>query len=163
MPLLIILVPTLLSIVFVNFSVSSYKSRSRVQVLLAESRTAGDRLVHTLTTLEQELETAARGLYASDGNDVRTPLALAMASKPKSMLSSPSSPTSIQRSQPLMTPSQIWCVESLSKIPQLRRERAFFEGKVNTHAMIVCRDPTRFEFHRKGESVLRHLADHFEI
>jgi hypothetical protein len=64
--------------------------------------------------------------------------------------------------QALLTSSQLQCIENLNKIPQLKKELAFFEGVRNSHAMIVCRDPN-FKVHLEGEGVLRHWADHFEL
>jgi len=66
-------------------------------------------------------------------------------------------------SQPILLPSQLRMISSLNRLPQMRKHFAFIYPSVNSHATIIARDVKRFEFHRKGEGVLRHLADHFEL
>ena len=86
------------------------------------------------------------------------------ASKSKSKSKSNScSRIDLPREQPIFTDSQLEMVASLNALPNLRKEMAFFDHVRNSHAMIVSRDVKRFEFHKKGESVLRHWADRFEL
>ncbi|KAH7890808.1 putative serine esterase-domain-containing protein [Phlebopus sp. FC_14] len=169
--LLPVLFPTFLSLVLVRLSISSHKSRSRLKSLEADSSNQ-ERLIHIIAKLESEIESAVADLYDDPQNTPSssspipgqeptsdTSLPLGSDKKTKSKSRSPRPPAS----QPLLTPGQLTCIENLNKIPQLKRERAFFADVRNSHAMIVCRDIKSFKIHFKGEGVLRHWADHFEV
>lgn len=66
------------------------------------------------------------------------------------------------QNQPILTPTQLRMIENLNALPNLRKEIVFLDNLRNSHATIVCRD-LRFEFHRRGEGVLRKFADEFEL
>jgi hypothetical protein len=166
--LLPILFPTFICLALIRLSIQSHQSRGRVRHLEAQS--TRERLVHIIGQLESELESAAVDLYDDPAGtpSATSPIPGANPADP----TNPSEPTKEKgkksRSktpsyQPLLTPGQLQCIENLNKIPQLKKERAFFEGVRNSHAMIVCRDPKMFKQHLEGEGVLRHWADHFEL
>jgi hypothetical protein len=166
--LLPILFPTFICLALIRLSIQSHQSRGRVRHLEAQS--TRERLVHIIGQLESELESAAVDLYDDPaGTPIATsPIPGANPADP----TNPSEPTKengkksrskLPSYQPLLTPGQLQCIENLNKIPQLKKERAFFEGVRNSHAMIVCRDPKMFKQHLEGEGVLRHWADHFEL
>jgi len=167
--LLPILFPTFICLALVRLSFQSHKSRSRLRDL--EAHSTRDRLVHIVGKLESELESAVVDFY---DDPQRTPVAtspipgtdsvdmngsaasISTKEKEKSQTKPPSY-------QPLLTSGQLQCIENLNKIPQLKKELAFFDGVRNSHAIIVCRDPKMFKHHLEGEGVLRHWADHFEL
>ncbi|KAG2132774.1 putative serine esterase-domain-containing protein [Suillus clintonianus] len=166
--LLPILFPTFICLALIRLSFQSHQSRGRLRHLEADS--ARDKLIHIIGKLESELESVAVDLYDDPAG---TPIAAspipdtdpadktnsAAPTKGKEKKSRSKPPPY----QPLLTPGQLQCIETLNKIPQLKKERAFFEGVRNSHAIIVCRDPKLFKHHLEGEGVLRHWADHFEL
>ncbi|KIO19965.1 hypothetical protein M407DRAFT_82078 [Tulasnella calospora MUT 4182] len=54
-------------------------------------------------------------------------------------------------------------IENLNQLPGLHKAFVWLDGLMNTHAAIICRDVDQFEFHRRGEGVLKYLADGFEM
>ena len=62
-----------------------------------------------------------------------------------------------------LTDEQKEMVRSLNTIPNLKKYRAFFTEVRNSHAIIISRDPRRFEIHKKGAEILRHWAERFEL
>lgn len=166
--LLPILFPTFICLALIRLSFQSHQSRGRLRNLEAQS--TRERLVHIIGKLESELESAAVDLYDDPAG---TPIATSRISgaDPANKASS-TKPTKGQQKksqskpppyQPLLTPGQLQCIENLNNIPQLKKERTFFEGVRNSHAVIVCRDPKMFKHHLEGEGVLRHWADHFKL
>lgn len=71
--------------------------------------------------------------------------------------------TSPAREKSLLTEEQEKMVRSLNAIPNMKKYRAFFTEVRNSHAIIISRDPRRFEIHEKGVEVLRHWAERFEL
>jgi len=71
--------------------------------------------------------------------------------------------TSQVRGESLLTEEQQEMVRSLNAIPNLKKYRAFFTEVRNSHAIIISRDPHRFEVHEKGVEILRHWAERFEL
>jgi hypothetical protein len=61
---------------------------------------------------------------------------------------------------PTVTPSQKKMVTWLNQLP-FEKKLAFFPRVRNSHAMIICRESHRFYQHKRGESVVKHWADHF--
>jgi len=82
---------------------------------------------------------------------------------PGSSDSSDSSSSSATQQQPVLRPSQHRMVVSLNALPKMKKHFAFIHPLTNAHGTIIARDVKQFEFHRRGEGVLRHLADHFEL
>lgn len=68
-----------------------------------------------------------------------------------------------KQNQPLLTETQRRIIVNLNTLPNLKKVYVFIDGVRNSHATIVCRDPKNFSFHRRGEGVLRYLADGFEM
>ena len=62
-----------------------------------------------------------------------------------------------------LTQEQKKMVRSLNTIPNMKKYRVFFTEVPNSHAIIISRDPRRFEIHEKGVEVLRHWAERFDL
>ncbi|KAG8894499.1 hypothetical protein FRB99_001224, partial [Tulasnella sp. 403] len=75
----------------------------------------------------------------------------------------PSDTNTNLQNQPILTPAQERIIVNLNTLPGLKKEFVFLDGVRNSHATIVSRDLKHFDFHKRGEGVLRHLADHFEL
>ncbi|PVF98129.1 DUF676-domain-containing protein [Serendipita vermifera] len=60
----------------------------------------------------------------------------------------------------VLTPIQLNIIDTLNTLP-IEKYAAHFPGVFNAHAVIISRDVKRFPFHKRGEGVLRHWADHF--
>lgn len=71
--------------------------------------------------------------------------------------------TSQAREGSLLTQEQENMVRSLNTIPNMKKYRVFFEEVRNSHAIIISRDPRRFEIHERGVEVLRHWAERFGL
>jgi hypothetical protein len=163
--LLPILIPTFISLALVRLSIASRNSRTRLKALEIDSSNK-ESLAHIIAKLESNVESVVLDIYDSPGIPSSSSPSLQM----DGMLASPisdevnvspdSRPPALA---PLLSPVQRRCIQNLNKIPQLQKERAFFEGVLNSHAIIVCRDIKRFKIHLEGEGVLRHWADHFEL
>jgi len=67
------------------------------------------------------------------------------------------------REKSLLTEEQKKMVRSLNTIPNMKKYRVFFSEVRNSHAIIISRDPRRFEIHEKGVEVLGHWAERFEL
>ncbi|KAG9028709.1 hypothetical protein FRB95_006151 [Tulasnella sp. JGI-2019a] len=65
--------------------------------------------------------------------------------------------------QPILAPTQLRMIQNLNALPTLKKEFVFLDNMRNSHATIVCRDLKRFDFHKRGEGVLRNFADGFEV
>jgi hypothetical protein len=63
--------------------------------------------------------------------------------------------------QPVLTDVQRRIARSLNALPRLQKQLAYIHPMRNAHATIVSRDVKNFAFHRDGEGVIRHWADHF--
>ncbi|KAG1770717.1 putative serine esterase-domain-containing protein [Suillus occidentalis] len=146
--LLPILFPTFICLALIRLSFQSHQSRGRLRHLEAQS--TRERLRRRLIIYDDPAgtPTSTSPIPGADPAD-----------ETQEKKSRPKPPPY----QPLLTPGQLQCIENLNKIPQLKKERAFFEGVRNSHAVIVCRDPKMFKHHLEGEGVLRHWADHFEL
>ncbi|KAG9045645.1 hypothetical protein FS837_005922 [Tulasnella sp. UAMH 9824] len=71
--------------------------------------------------------------------------------------------TKEKQNQPLLTETQRRIISNLNTLPNLKKVYVFIDGVRNSHATIICRDIKNFSFHRRGEGVLRYLADQFEM
>lgn len=137
--LLPVLIPAIVALLITRFALASHSSRSRIKLLEKESTSNGKkRLIHILSEIEHEMEAAVADLI--DDPDP-----------------APVYQLELNRTQPIITPEHKRIAAWLNTLP-IKKELAYFENVVNSHAMIVCRDPKRFEFHRMGEPVLRHWA-----
>ncbi|KAG1860744.1 putative serine esterase-domain-containing protein [Suillus subalutaceus] len=149
--LLPILFPTFICLL--SFACHFNRNQSRGRVRHLEAQTTRERLVHIIAKLESELESAAVDLYDDPAG---TPIATSPI--PGADPADPTNPTEPtkekgKKSRSKATSIPHFSIENLNKIPQLKKERAFFEGVRNSHAMIIC----------QGEGVLRHWADHFDL
>lgn len=131
-----------------------------------------ERLVHIIAELESNVGDVVLDVYDSQGTSSSpSPLPLpgkdfadsTLIQQDSEIAGVDSDTESLPTLAVLLSPVQRRCIQNLNKIPQLRKERAFFEGVRNSHAMIVCRDVKNFKYHLEGEGVLRHWADHFEL
>ena len=122
---------------------------------------AGERLAHIIAKLEKEIETTALEAYEHPGGPLSIESQAVDSEAPKKKITQYQHGPHLSP-EPLFTAGQLRCIEDLNKIAQLKKTLVFFEGVANSHAMIIARDP-KFEHHRKGEAVLRHWADHFEL
>ncbi|KAH7927847.1 DUF676-domain-containing protein [Leucogyrophana mollusca] len=162
--LLPILFPTFVSLAIIRLSIASRKSRTRLKTL--ESASNSEKLIHIIAKLESEIESAMVDLY---DDPQYSPTPTPPASSPDvngdstKQLQKKKSRSKPPPYQPILTPVQLRCIEQLNKIPQLKKETAFFAGVMNSHAVIVCRDVKNFKHHLDGAGVLHHWADHFEL
>lgn len=62
---------------------------------------------------------------------------------------------------PVLTELQLEMAASLNKLPNLKKERAFFDSVRNAHAVIVCRDDGRFTQRGANDGAIRHWVDTF--
>jgi len=151
--LLPVVFPTFISLALLRLAISSHHSRTRLKALEVD-KSSRERLVHIVAELESNVESAVLDIYDDSQGMPASPSPI-----PRTNPGQESRPSS----QALLSPVQRRCIENLNKIPQLQKERAFFMGVRNSHAMVVCRDVKRFKYHLEGEGVLRHWADHFVI
>lgn len=179
--------PTLLTLVVVRLSMDSHSSRGRIK-LLESDETYRERLVNVVGGLEKRVEDAVADLVDGPGNS-STP----GSSSPSSSSPSPppeADPTSASSStvnkvekeekvkkhknkkckeekkeapKAQMSDLQLKMAEHMNAVPNLKKELAFIDPTMNSHAVIVARDVKRFKHHEKGWGVLRHLADNFII
>lgn len=159
-PLLPFLIPAFLSLLIVKFTIASKKSQTRLQILEADS--ARERLSRIVAELERKIETATLDAYEDPG----LLLSIDPPSRPSGKLVPRATSTGLETSCHAIshfTPGQLECLENLNKIPRLRKTLAFIADVDNAHPLIVCRSDVKIEHHRKGEGVLRHWADHFEL
>lgn len=140
-----ILIPLLISLVIFRLSLASRSSRARIKQLEQQAHSAGhQKLSDILAEFEHGVEEAVVDFIENPS-----------ASSP--LYQSSQEPS---RAQPIITPNHKKIVNWLNLLP-IKKEIAYFHGVRNSHAMIVCRDVKQFEFHRKGEGVLRHWANSF--
>ncbi|KAF8805075.1 DUF676-domain-containing protein [Phlegmacium glaucopus] len=143
--LLPVLIPVFISLAIVRLSLATRSSRARIKQLEKEAYTAGqEKLADILDELEREVEEAVVDLI--DNPD------------PSSSIYQASNQSS--RGHPIITANHKKIVNWLNLLP-IKKEITYFPDVRNSHAMIVCRDIKRFEFHRQGEVVLRHWANSF--
>lgn len=129
-----------------RLSLASRSSRARIKQLEQDAHSAGqEKLADILAELEIEVEEAVVDMI-----DHPVP-----SSSPLYKSSKKSSPA-----QPILAPSHKKIVNWLNLLP-IKKELAYFPGVRNSHAVIVCRDVERFEFHREGEGLIRHWANFF--
>lgn len=60
---------------------------------------------------------------------------------------------------PILSPSQLRMVHWLNSVPSMKKHIVFLDHLRNSHGTIVCRDMETYDFHKRGEGVLRHWAD----
>lgn len=144
-----------------RLSLETRDSRSRLK-LLEKDESYRERLIHIVGQLERTLEDAAVEYMDDPGTSAESSQTLLHtgSSAEVSHSKGPSSTSSTQPSE-LLSPRQLKIIESLNKIPNLKKERVFIDPVLNSHAVIIARDVRRFEHHKAGHGVLQHLADNF--
>ncbi|KAG6829371.1 hypothetical protein H0H87_011607 [Tephrocybe sp. NHM501043] len=168
-----VLIPVVLSLVAVRFSLATRSSRERIR-LLEEDKTNSEKLIDILAELEDDVEHAVADLVIDNPADSQ-PISVDVNSASSSAVSLPLDASSAKKEkkcktksrdkkaeQPNLTPGQVKAAGWLNQLP-IKKELAFFSDVRNSHAMIVCRDVKRFEAHRRGEGVLRHWAASFVL
>jgi hypothetical protein len=142
-----VLLPTLISLVMIRFSISSYHSRSRIKLLESEDASTTQRLVHIFGELERKVEDVVVDMVDDPAGPPLSEETMQVSSK----------------QGPRITPAQRRMMSALNALPQLKKERAYIPDVRNSHATIIARDIKNFEFHKIGEGVLRHWADAFVL
>lgn len=165
--LLPVIFPTFVSLALVRLSISSHHSKTRLKALEVDESNK-ERLAHIIAKLESNVESVVLDMYDDSQGTPASPSPLPSndpvdGTLPQREEVNVSPDSRVSPSQALLSPVQRRCIENLNKIPQLQKERSFFPGVRNSHAMIVCRDVKNFKHHLEGEGVLRHWADHFEL
>ncbi|TCD67955.1 hypothetical protein EIP91_011756 [Steccherinum ochraceum] len=159
--LLPVLVPVFFSMIMVRLSLEKRDSIARLKVLESDE-SYRERLVHVVGQLEKTIEDAAIDIMespepqsGSGSSQTLLHVGPASSSPPPEGSSKPTAPS------PFLSPRQLQIAETLSRLPNLKKELAFIDQILNSHAVIVARDVQRFEHHRRGQGVLQHLADNF--
>lgn len=179
--LLPVLIPLFISMVIFRLSLDMKASRARIRLLENDSTKPGA-FVRALRSIEKEVDDVVADIVDDPGLPISTE---SSATSSPSPCISPTEPPShghsdiptystIMRSslrtvppellyEPKLTPLQHRIIDSMNQLPQLQKHYAFIDKLANTHATIISRDLKRFAFHVRGEGVLRHWADGFEI
>jgi hypothetical protein len=139
------LIPLLISTLLVYLPFGAYYSRARIR-LLEKDESNSRTLVNILAELERNVEDAVVDIIDNPGLPKSASVSL-------SELKAPSGKS-------VLTPSQQQIAASLNTLP-IKKHLAYIENVLNSHALIVCRDVSRFEIHRVGEGVVRHWATSF--
>lgn len=158
-----ILVPVLIGVLVCRLGLDARASRARIK-LLEKDPSSNDRLINMLHSIEKEVDDVVADILDDPQQ----------SSEPQSSESESESNMKVQAQaqaqapmpsigQPDLTPTQHRIIASLNLLPQLKKHFAFIHPVMNSHAVIVSRDVKRFEVHRRGEGVLRHWADRFEL
>jgi len=172
-----VLVPLVMMMVIVRFSIATHASQKRIRML--ERDTMGEtRLVKMLRELEQGMDNAVADMVDQPGTP--DPDALHAATARKSGIEfnvhdadarvespEPSTPGVATRphrkGEGIFTPLHRRMAANLNGIPHLQKHIAYIPEYVNAHAIIVVRDPAQFDWHHKGLGVVRHWADGFDF
>jgi len=146
-----LLLPTFIGLVLIRFSLASRSSRKRI-MSLEKDESYAKRLVHAIEEVEYEMEGTVVDLVNAE--DATAGASLQMLTMQQEHASSGSAP--------VLTEVQKTMVRSLNRLPNLKKERTFYDHVRNSHATIICRDPAKFKFHEKGrEGPLKHWTNHF--
>ncbi|KAF8159499.1 lipid particle protein [Crassisporium funariophilum] len=141
--LLPVLIPMVIGLALLRFTLATRSSRARIKQLEKDSHTSNQqKLADILAELEREMEEAVVDLI---DNPNPSPLYQSEESR---------------KAHPIITPNHKKIAGWLNQIP-IKKEIAYFPAVRNSHAMIICRDVKRFEMHRLGEGVVRHWANSF--
>jgi hypothetical protein len=170
------LIPFFASFVLYRFSKASKLSQARIRAI-KNSESYRQRLINIFSDLEIRMENAivevAHGVAeigvntpASGGAETNLMEArneLKTNYSADSTADATRDPTPQTREVSFLTAEQKRMVRSLNTIPTMKKHRIFFTEVRNSHAILISRDPRRFEIHKKGEEVLRHWAERFEL
>lgn len=170
-----VLVPLVLVAVPTRFALSSRSSHARVKLLEGDDESMGKRLIGAWKSLESGIEDVVEEMVedsmpasfsASHTQEPEQPnasalSALASAPEPKPKrcgIKNDDGTPALPKSQPQLTPAQHRMIANLNSLPNMKKTFAFIHPTRNSHAIIVCRSPTRVSEHRKGEGLLRFWA-----
>jgi hypothetical protein len=109
------------------------------------------RLVHVVAQLEKEMEDMIVDIVEDAGS---VPISTTATVMPQ---------MSSADKRPILLDSQKAIVKALNSLPNLKKHISFFDNVMNSHAIIICRNPQRFESHERGRSILKHWVDNFEF
>lgn len=168
--------PLLAGLLFYRFSKSSKLSRARIRAIEG-SESYQQRLIHMFSDLENRMENAIAGVVHDVAEiGINTPASRTAQPGPVGGKIEPKAngnadntaditpPLTSQAQQgSFLTNEQKEMVRLLNTIPNMKKHRVFFTEVRNSHAIIISRDPRRFEIHEKGVEVLKHWADRFEL
>ena len=153
-------------LLLVRLALSARSSRKRI-MLLEKDTSASGRLAQVVGELERQMEDAVVDFIDSsssyrDESSAASNLSPPFENSNERDSEARDNATKAKRAaEPHLTERQYKMIASLNALPQLKKERIFLDPMRNSHATIISRDVQSFEFHRKGEGVLRHWADHF--
>ncbi|KIO20637.1 hypothetical protein M407DRAFT_220150 [Tulasnella calospora MUT 4182] len=178
--LLPIIIPVVLLLVISNFTWNSLKSCKRIRILEAREPNNRSAILQFVSSLGYRVEDAVVGMMEDETSQnqltdpEKNPTTAGITPAPTPGLKTrrqsvsyapvtqPPNPVS-SAAQPALTPLQLRVIENLNQLPGLHKAFVWLDGLMNTHAAIICRDVDQFEFHRRGEGVLKYLADGFEM
>lgn len=162
-----ILMPAIMTLVIVRLSLDARSSRSRIK-LLEKEESYRSRLVHVVAELEKRVEDVVVDYMDDPGRvaiAIQDPALTSSETltepEPTTMTKAGAGRASSSVSHPTLTDLQKKLVVSLNKLPNLKKELVYVHPVLNSHAVIIARDVKRFEHHKQGQGVLRHLADNF--
>ncbi|CAO1617531.1 unnamed protein product [Sympodiomycopsis kandeliae] len=84
------------------------------------------------------------------------------ATTPLALEVTPESRRYLAKKEMPLTDVQKKIQENLNSLPGLRKHLVFFDNVMNSHAIIVCRTPS-IEVHRRGQIVVKHYVDNFQL
>jgi hypothetical protein len=157
-----ILLPLLLGAIAFRLGLDARASRARIKDLEKDPSRSSS-LIHLLRSIEKEVDDAVAGMLEAPPVTSETQLSDSETPSPTSerQISTPVTPDT--SSPPVLTETQHKIIASINSLPQLEKHFAFIHPVLNAHAVIISRDVKRFDAHRKGEGILRHWADRFEL
>jgi hypothetical protein len=136
------IIPLAISILIIYLPFGAYNSRARIR-LLEQDEANSEKLINVLAELERNVGDAVVDMIDNPGP-------------------SDSASTKVSQDKSILTPLQYQIAVSLNKLP-IKKQLAYIQNVMNSHAIIVCRDVNRFEGHRAGEGVVRHWAASFSL
>ncbi|KAG8951940.1 hypothetical protein FRC03_012300, partial [Tulasnella sp. 419] len=173
------LYPPLVAAVVIAFSINVVRSRRRIKLLESSGKGSRNTMVELFRTVERDMEDVVVEMMDAEGpvTDDPYPPPPSPTSLLKPQLGNENQdqklyPVSLPpwsdqfdkpEDQPSLSDAQKRMISNLNTIPHLKKHFVFIDNVRNSHATIVCRDIKAFSFHRRGEGVLRHYADHFEL
>lgn len=169
-------IPLLASFLLYRFTKASKLSRARIKAIEG-SESYQQRLIHVFSDLENRMENALVDV-AHDVAEIGINTTVSRNTQPDPVRAGTElgangnidstadvTPplTSQAQEKSFLTEEQKKMVQSLNTIPNMKKYRLFFTEVRNSHAIIISRDPRRFEIHEKGVEVLRHWAERFDL
>jgi len=139
-----------ISVLLIYLPFGAYYSRARIR-LLEKDESSGRKLINILAGLEKNVEDAVVDIMDNPGSASTPAPEHALESEAKA-----------PPERSTLMPVQYQIATSLNRLP-IKKHLAYIQNVANSHAVIVCRDINRFEVHRAGEGVVRHLAASFVL